>query len=43
MKGSHGISGAMWPLFFTALYYLIFTGVLTILLGKLEKKLEYFR
>lgn len=43
MKGSHGISGAMWPLFFTALYYLIFTGVLTVLLGKLEKKLEYFR
>lgn len=43
MKGSHGISGAMWPLFFTALYYLIFTGLLTVLLGKLEKKLEYFR
>ncbi len=43
MKGSHGISGAMWPLFFTALYYLIFTGVLTVLLGKLEKKLTYFR
>ena len=43
MKGSHGISGAMWPLFCTALYYLIFTGVLTVLLGKLEKKLEYFR
>lgn len=43
MKGSHGISGAMWPLFFTALYYLIFTGILTVLLGKLEKKLEYFR
>lgn len=43
MKGSHGISGAVWPLFFTAVYYLIFNGVLTILLGRLEKKLDYFR
>lgn len=43
MKGSHGISGAMWPLFFTAVYYLLFTGVLTVLLGQLEKKLNYFR
>lgn len=43
MKGSQGISGAIWPLFFTAVYYLIFNGLLTILLGKLEKKLEFFR
>ncbi len=43
MKGSHGISGAMWPLFFTALYYLAFTGILTVALGKLEKKLSFFR
>ncbi len=43
MKGSHGISGAIWPLFFTALYYLIWNGIMTVLLGKLEKKLEYFR
>lgn len=43
MKGSQGIAGAMWPLFFTAVYYLIFSGVLTVLLGKLEKKLDYFR
>lgn len=43
MKGSQGISGVIWPLFFTAVYYLIFNGVLTVLLGKLEKKLEYFR
>ena len=43
LKGSQGISGAIWPLFFTAVYYLIFTGILTILLGRLEKKLEYFR
>ena len=43
MKGSQGISGVIWPLFFTAVYYLIFNGILTVLLGKLEKKLEYFR
>lgn len=43
MKGSQGISGAIWPLFFTAVYYLIFNGVLTVLLSKLEKKLDYFR
>lgn len=43
MKGSRGISGAIWPLFFTGFYYLIFNGVLTVLLGRLEKKLEYFR
>lgn len=43
LKGSQGISGAIWPLFFTAIYYLIFTGVLTILLRGLEKKLEFFR
>lgn len=43
MKGSHGISGAILPLFFTAVYYLIFNGILTVLLGRLEKKLEYFR
>ena len=33
----------IWPLFFTAVYYLIFNGILTVLLGRLEKKLEYFR
>ncbi|MCI9217927.1 amino acid ABC transporter permease [Lachnospiraceae bacterium 42-17] len=43
MKGSHGISGAIWPLFFTAVYYLIFNGILTMLLGHLERKLNYFR
>lgn len=43
MKGSYGISGAIWPLFFTAVYYLIFNGILTVLLGRLESKLNYFR
>lgn len=43
MKGSQGISGAIWPMFFTAVYYLIFNGILTVLLAKLEQKLDYFR
>lgn len=42
-KGSQGISGEIWPLFFTGLYYLIFSGVLTLLLGALERKLDYFK
>ena len=43
MKGSQGISGAIWPLFFTAFYYLVWNGLVTVLLGRLEKKLDYFR
>ena len=43
MKGSQGISGAIWPMFFTAVYYLACNGILTLLLGRLEKKLNYYR
>ena len=43
LKGSQGIAGAIWPLFFTGVYYLIFSGILTVLLGRLERKLDYFR
>lgn len=43
LKGTQGISGAIWPLFFTGIYYLIFSGLLTLALGKLEKKLDYFK
>lgn len=43
MKGSQGISGAIWPLFFTGIYYLIWNGVMTMFLGWLENKLNYFR
>lgn len=42
MKGSHGISGEIWPLFFTGVYYLIFSGLLTLLLSSLERRLSYF-
>ena len=33
----------IWPLFYTGLFYLLFVGLLTIILGKGEKKLSYFR
>ena len=33
----------IWPLFYTGVFYLLFVGLLTIVLGKLEKKLSYFR
>lgn len=36
-------SGLIWPLFFTGVYYLLFNGILTLLLGRLEKKLGFFR
>ena len=35
--------GLIWPLFYTGAFYLVFSGVLTVLFGKLEKKLDYFR
>ena len=35
MKGSQGISGQIWPLFFTGVYYLAFSGILTVLFNKL--------
>ena len=43
VKSSHGISGQIWPLFFTGIYYLIFSGVLTLLFGYIENKLDYFK
>ena len=33
----------VWPLFYTGVFYLLFVGILTIALGKLERKLDYFR
>ena len=33
----------IWPLFYTGVFYLIFVGFLTIVLGKVEKKLDYFK
>jgi polar amino acid transport system permease protein len=36
-------SGIIWPLFYTGLFYLLFSGLLTLLFGYIEKKLSYFR
>ena len=33
----------IWPLFYTGAFYLLFVGILTIVLGRVEKKLSYFR
>ena len=35
--------GMLWPLFYTGIFYLVFSGGLTIIFGKLEKKLDYFK
>ena len=43
-SGQTFIKGAaiIWPLFFTGVFYLAFSGVLTILFGLIEKKLSFF-
>ena len=43
LKGTSGIAGEIWPLFFTGIYYLLFSGILTVLLGWVEKNLSYFK
>ena len=43
LTGQNGISGIVWPVFFTGVYYLAFSGILTILFGWVEKKLDYFK
>ncbi len=35
--------GLIWPLFSTGLFFLVFNGILTLLLGWLERKLDYFK
>ena len=35
--------GLIWPLFYTGVFYLLFSGLLTVFFGWLEKKLNYFR
>ena len=36
-------SGLMWPLFYTAVFYLALVGMLTLVFGFFEKKLSYFK
>ncbi len=35
--------GLIWPLFSTAIYFLVFNGLLTILFGYIEKKMNYYK
>lgn len=35
--------GIIWPLFYTGVFFLAFNGVLTLLFGYIEKKLDYYR
>ena len=35
-------NGVIWPLFYTAVFFLLFCGILTLLFGHIEKKLNYF-
>lgn len=35
--------GLIWPLFYTAVFFLVFVGVLTLLFGYIEKKLDYYK
>lgn len=37
------IMGAMWPLLCTGLFYLVFSGLLTIIFNKQENKLNYYK
>ena len=36
-------TGLIWPLFYTGAFFLLFNGILTLLFGYTEKKLNYFR
>jgi len=42
-KGIVNTKAILWPIFYAGLFYLLINGLLTILLGKLEKKLGYFK
>ena len=37
------MQGLIWPLFYTALFFLAFCGILTLLFNFIEKKLDYYR
>ena len=43
MGESYIKKGLIWPLFYTAVFYLAVNGLLTLLLGWFERKLSYFK
>lgn len=42
-KGIVNTQAILWPIFYAGLFYLLINGLLTILLGKFEKRLDYFK
>lgn len=43
VAGQFSARGVIWPLFYTAVFFLVFCGILTVVLGKIEKKLDYYK
>ena len=43
MAKEYSAKGLIWPLFSTAVFFLVFVGALTLLFGWLEKRLDYFK
>ncbi len=43
MAKEFGNKAMIWPLFYTGVFFLIFNGVVTLLLSRCEKKLDYFK
>ena len=39
----YSAKGLIWPLFYTGVFYLIFVGALTLIIGFVDKKLNYFK
>lgn len=37
------LNGQIWVIFYAGVFYLLFTGILTLLFGYIEKKLSYFK
>ena len=37
------IYASLFPIFYAGLFYLVLNGIITIALGKFEKKLDYFK
>ncbi len=37
------LHGLLWPLLYTGVFYLLFSGLLSLLFGYIEKKLDYFK
>ena len=35
--------GLIWPMFYTGAFYLLFSGLLTLLFQAIEKKLDYYK